>query len=43
MEDKQFEEYANRVIAYMEERQRNTYPMKKVKPELAVFNFPQEI
>lgn len=30
LEDKQFEDYANRVIKYMEERGRNTYPMKKV-------------
>lgn len=30
LEDKQFEEYASKVIAYMEERNRNTYPMKRV-------------
>lgn len=30
LEDKQFEDYATRVISYMEDHGRNTYPMKKV-------------
>jgi hypothetical protein len=30
LEDKQFEDYANRVIDYMQEHGRNTYPLKKV-------------
>lgn len=30
LEDKQFEDYANRVIDYMGDHGRNTYPMKKV-------------
>lgn len=30
MEDKQFEDYATKVIDYMEHHGRNTYPMKKV-------------
>lgn len=30
LEDKQFEDYASRVIEYMDAHGRNTYPMKKV-------------
>lgn len=30
LEDKQFEEYANRVIDYMSVHGRNVYPLKKV-------------
>ncbi len=30
MEDKQFEDYANRVIDYMEKHGRNVAPMRKV-------------
>jgi hypothetical protein len=30
LEDKQFEDYANRVIDYLGKHGRNTYPMKKV-------------
>ncbi len=30
MEDKQFEDYATKVINYMEHHGRNVYPMKKV-------------
>ena len=30
MEDKQFEDYATKVIDYMEHHGRNVYPMKKV-------------
>lgn len=30
LEDKQFEDYATKVIDYMEKHGRNTYPMKKV-------------
>ena len=33
MEDKQFEDYATKVIDYMEHHGRNVYPMKKVKKE----------
>ncbi len=33
MEDKQFEDYATKVIDYMEHHGRNVYPMKKVKIE----------
>lgn len=31
VEKQQFDDYAGRVIAYMDENGRNTYPMKKVK------------
>lgn len=31
LEDKQFEDYANRVIDYLGKHGRNTYPMKKVR------------
>ena len=30
MEDEQFEDYATKVINYMENHGRNTYPMKRV-------------
>jgi hypothetical protein len=30
VEKQQFQDYAGRVISYMEENGRNTYPMKKV-------------
>jgi hypothetical protein len=30
IEKQQFQDYAGRVISYMEENGRNTYPMKKV-------------
>jgi hypothetical protein len=30
IEKEQFQDYAGRVISYMEENGRNTYPMKKV-------------
>lgn len=30
VERQQFEDYAGRVISYMEENGRNTYPLKKV-------------
>ncbi|CAF0782933.1 unnamed protein product, partial [Didymodactylos carnosus] len=33
VEKEQFEDYANRVINYMDENGRNTYPMKKVLNE----------
>ena len=31
IEKQQYEDYAGRVIAYMDENGRNTYPMKKVR------------
>jgi hypothetical protein len=37
MEDKQFEDYATKVIDYMEHHGRNVYPMKKVKKKWGVF------
>ena len=30
LEDKQFEDYANRVIDYLGKHGRNTYPLKRV-------------
>ena len=37
LEDKQFEDYANNVINYMEHHGRNVYPMKKVSLKLKYF------
>lgn len=33
LEDKQFEDYANKVIEYMDKHGRNTYPLKKVRKQ----------
>lgn len=40
LEDKQFEDYATRVIDYMAAHGRNTYPMKKVLNDVIKPTFP---
>ena len=42
LEDKQFEDYATRVISYMEAHGRNTYPMKKVLNDTIMPTIPIE-
>ena len=42
IEKQQYQDYAGRVISYMEENQRNTYPMKKVKSLFVYFIFSND-